>query len=152
MIETIKERVAKKFGSLEEPDHSRVSVPTDSAIALKCRIEEAYPLEDVTDINDDVGFVLSLKENVNEYTVMISWVGAYAAILKMQDSEEACVINNTSESQLITEIADIIISSGYKILSKDILTTKIKFNAINSDDEMYPVYKILFTDFDIKGL
>lgn len=150
MIEEIKKQVLLKYQSLYEPDYSGVCIPTNESIALKNELENITEIIDVTDENDDVGFILSVKGSLASYTLMISWVGNYVAILGHLGDSMMQAISEIGKDELLNKLINKIKSSGFYILDDDLLQKSIDFVSINSDEDKTRIYKILFTDSDIE--
>lgn len=83
MLEAIKKQIEIRYKSISNPDYSETGIPTKEVLNLKNKIEKNIQVIDTIDTNDDVGFVLSFTDNHHEYSVMISWIGSYAVILKI---------------------------------------------------------------------
>lgn len=150
MIEEIKKQILLKYRSLNEPNYSEVCIPTNESIALKNELEKIAEIIDVTDENDDVGFILSVKGSLANYTLMISWVGNYVAILGQLGDSMVQAISEIGKDELLNKLINMIKSSGFYILDDNLLKKSIDFVPINSDEDKTRIYKILFTDGDIE--
>ncbi len=51
---------------------------------------------------------------------------------------------------MLNQIIEKIVSAGFVILEKSVLLMNMDFTLINSDDDFSPVYKVLFTDHDLR--
>ncbi|MEJ8292056.1 hypothetical protein WKI45_04465 [Delftia tsuruhatensis] len=149
MIEEIKKQILLKYRSLYEPNYSEVCVPTNESIALRNELKKIAEIIDVTDENNDVGFILSVKGNLANYTLMISWVGNYVAILGHLGNSMMQAISENGKDELLNKLINKIKSSGFYILDDNLLRKSIDFVSINSDEDKTRIYKILFTDDDI---
>lgn len=150
IIQDIAAQVLLKYGSFREPNCFKLSVPSREASALKESIEHITEVQDYSDVNDDVCYRLDINGSIGGYEIFISWVGNYVAILKNFDKSGRQVISVAGGDHLLNQIIEKIVSAGFVILEKSVLLMNMDFTLINSDDDSAPVYKVLFTDHDLR--
>lgn len=150
IIQDIAEQVLVKYGSLREPNYFKLSAPSCDASALKESIEHIAEAQDYSDVNDDVCYRLDINGSIGCYEIFISWVGNYVAILENSDKSGRQVISGAGCDHLLNQIIEKIVSAGFVILENSVLLMNMDFTLINSDDDFAPVYKVLFTDHDLR--
>lgn len=60
------------------------------------------------------------------------------------------MISGAGCDHLLNQIIEKIVSAGFVILEKSVLLMNMDFTLINSGDDFAPVYRVLFTDHDIR--
>lgn len=150
IVRDIAAQVLVKYGSLREPNYSELSVPSCDASALKESIGHITEVQDYSDVNDDVCYRLDINGSIGCYEVFISWVGNYVAILANFERSGSKVIAVAGDDHLLNQVIEKIVSAGFVILEKSVLLMNMDFTLINSDDDFAPLYKVLFTDHDLR--
>lgn len=115
--------------------------------ALLANLAASFALTDSTDENDDVSLVLTLRSGERSWTLYLSMVGPFAALL-LPGTESSFVDENTMNADDKTRaILAAVARFGLHVLPEDMLRQRTDFR-LHDDEECATVFQAMFSEFE----
>jgi hypothetical protein len=148
ITEHIKTDILSSYVSTNEPQFGFVQRRLNDPYPICQKLVNSYVCEEDTDENTDVAFVYRLGKNGESVLLMISMVGRYALLARI-DSEAVELLGpdtSAGQSQFEQEVTNLVESEGFKILEKNELLVPIRVQLFNTGVDKVTVYQALFSD------
>lgn len=150
------EVIAKKYGSLSDPDFSWVAnaYHEDPAREIREQLEQRLVVSEVTDLNSDVSIAYELSTDARlpaRWTIRISLVGPYAAFIRHTPEEpRAMLVDGPADCIDPVEqfVQAVLGASGVELLNRRLLSAAVPLRLFDTARDRVKVYQALFTDND----
>jgi hypothetical protein len=146
-LRKVKRAIHDRYGQPNAPSFRFV----DEALARARRNPAVRELQklgdsrDVTDLNDDVALVLSLRSSSKRWTVMLSLVGPYAAVYRESESSSTLLDDGTDLDEQDRRVVAVIDANGWKRLSCGLLKEPVHLRLPGVEEPDVPVFAALFS-------
>lgn len=152
-IQHIMTSLRESYQSLSSPRYFFVQdVVTRRPYAeLELELRTAFDVEDNTDLNDDVSFVLGLRNDRGEWVLYLSMVGPFGALLRVRDHRppEPVSANTVDISPDERRLLDVIHKHAIEMLDQPTLELPVQMNLNNTLPGRARLFQALFSDTDI---
>jgi len=147
--------VSDKYVSLERPDFHWVqsAYERDPFVDLRRALSARFEVTDVTDLNSDVsvGYELTPKVGEGKWTLRLSMVGPYAALIRHASRTPAeVIVDGLEDASSLDEafIAQVSASAGCELLGRELLRTPVELRLFDTAPGRVRVFQALFSDVD----
>lgn len=149
MMNLVVSKIVQKYGSLEAPNFSFVNEQHCQADLAWKNLRDYYNVTDSSDANNDVAYFLGVSNEKENWLVILSWVGPFCAIVKVEDSKYSFCFKKDEDSETEDKVFEVIQSAGFNILDRVTTFTKIRMNISTIEASEIEVYKAIYSDLDI---
>jgi len=149
VLDDVLSAIKRAYGSFESPRYDFVHAAEGSQIykATRARLESlADEFEETTDTNYDVAFFYVLKRGDDRVSVVLSMVGQFAIVQRIEEDGNLRLIDLDSpkKSKLEQEVIRLLLEDEFTILDRATLVAPTKLPPEPGNEGPVTVYQALF--------